>query len=44
MHIADERFLNEAEKLLYEEFAHVLQIERNQVLPFILKQIQPEEK
>ncbi len=42
LHVADEHFLKEAEKLLYEEFAHVLKIKREQVLPFIMKQIQVE--
>lgn len=39
LHAADERFLREAEKILYEEFAHVLNIKRDEVLPFILEQI-----
>lgn len=41
LHAADERFFKEAEKLLYEEFAIVLDIKQEQVLPFILEQIQP---
>ena len=44
MHVADERFLNEAEKLLHEEFAHVLHIKREQVLPFIFEQIKIDER
>lgn len=44
LHIADERFLKEAEKLLYNEFALVLKMEPNQVLPFIMGQIEPEKK
>ncbi|MGI5856767.1 MAG: CarD family transcriptional regulator [Candidatus Merdivicinus sp.] len=40
----DERFMKEAEKMLYEEFAYVLNIRQDQVLPFILEQIQIEEK
>ena len=44
MHVADERFLNEAEKLLHEEFAHVLHIKREQVLSFIFEQIKIEER
>lgn len=43
-HISDERFFRDAEKMLYEEFAHVLDIKRDQVLPFILNQIQVQEK
>lgn len=39
-HTADERFLHDAEKILYDEFAHVLKIKRDQVLPFILEQIE----
>lgn len=39
LHNADEMIFAEAEKILYEEFAYVLNIERDQVLPFILKQI-----
>lgn len=42
LHISDERFLKEAEKILYDEFALVLNIKRQQVLPFILDQIQVE--
>ena len=44
LHLADERFLKDAEKKLYEEFAHVLHIEREQVLPFILEKIQEQER
>lgn len=40
LHISDEHFMKEAEKMLYEEFAHVLCISREQVLPFIMEQIQ----
>ena len=44
LHVSDERFLKEAERMLHEEFAHVLNIQRDQVLPFILEQIQVETK
>lgn len=44
LHISDESFLKDAEKLLYEEFAHVLNITKDQVLPFIMRQIEIEEK
>lgn len=37
---SDERFFREAEKLLYDEFALVLHIQPDQVLPFITEQIQ----
>lgn len=43
-HAADERFLKDAEKKLYEEFAYVLHLEREQVLPFILEQIREQER
>lgn len=39
LHITDERFLKDAEKMLYGEFAHVLNIEYDQVLPMIYKHI-----
>ncbi len=44
LHIADERFLREAEKLLYNEFALVLKMEPDEVLPFIMGQIELERK
>lgn len=44
LHIADERFLKEAERLLYDEFATVLNIEPEQVLPFITNEIKVKEK
>lgn len=44
LHVSDEAFLRDAEKLLYEEFAHVLNITKEQVLPFIMRQIEIEEK
>lgn len=40
----DERFLKEAEKLLYDEFALVLNVKPNQVLPLIIKQIKYSKK
>lgn len=42
LHMEDERFMKSAEKQLYDEFAHVLHLQRDQVLPFILEQIQQE--
>lgn len=42
--MSDERFLKEAEKMLYDEFALVLNIREDEVLPFIMKQIDIEEK
>lgn len=36
-HIADERYLKEAEKMINEEFAYVLGIERSEVQKYIVK-------
>ena len=44
LHKIDERFLKDAEKLLYDEFAYVLQIKPEQVLPFIQERMEKEEK
>lgn len=44
LHLSDEKFLRDAEKLLYEEFAHVLNIKKDEVLPFIMEQISVTEK
>jgi len=44
LHNADEQFFKAAENLLYDEFALVLNIKKEEVLPFILEQIQVEEK
>ena len=41
LHAADEQFFREAERLLYEEFALVLNIRQEQVLPFIMEQVEP---
>jgi len=40
LHIADERCFREAEKILYEEFAHVLQISTEEVIPYIREQLE----
>lgn len=40
LHVADERFFKEAEKILYSEFALVLHLQPDQVLPFIARQIE----
>ncbi len=42
--LSDEKFMKEAERILYEEFAYVLKIDREQVLPLIMQEIQVEEK
>ena len=39
MHVADENFLTDAEKVLYEEFAYVLNIGHDEVLPFIRREM-----
>ena len=44
LHLSDERFMKDAEKLLYEEFAHVLNIRKDEVVPFIMEQISVTEK
>lgn len=36
LHLADEKAMKEAERILYEEFAHVLNISQEEVLPFIM--------
>lgn len=41
-HICDERFMKEAEKVLYDEFAHVLNMEPEEVLGFIMEQVPAE--
>lgn len=40
LHASDEQFFKEAEKIIYEEFALVLNIRYDQVLPFITQQIE----
>lgn len=40
LHLADERFFKEAERILCDEFAHVLEIDREGVLPFIFENIE----
>lgn len=40
LHIADEHFLKDAEKMLYNEFSVVLNIAQDEVLPFIKKEIE----
>lgn len=40
LHKNDEKVMKEAEKMLYEEFAHVLDIRPDQVLPFIMQQVE----
>lgn len=44
LHIADERVFKDAEELLYDEFAYVLNIKRNQVVEFIADKISVSKK
>ena len=44
LHAADERLMKDAEQILHEEFAYVLDIQREEVLPFILEQVEAIEK
>lgn len=43
-HATDEKILNEAEKILHHEFAYVLDIKLEEVVPFISKEINIEER
>lgn len=43
LYAADDHALKEAERMLYDEFAFVLNIESEQVLPFILNQLHIDE-
>lgn len=43
-HVADERIMRSAESILHQEFAYVLDIKREQVIPFILNNLSIEEK
>jgi CarD family transcriptional regulator len=40
LHVSDAQFLKDAEKILYDEFAYVLDIKRQDVLSFIGEQIE----
>jgi len=42
LHIADEKILKEAEHMLYDEFAFVLDLSANEVVPFIMGQLKTE--
>lgn len=44
LHIADEKFLKDAEHLLYDEFAFVLNISKDDVLPFITGELEKTNK
>ncbi len=40
LYISDERFMKEAEKILYDEFQYVLKLNKTEVLPFIFQRIE----
>lgn len=40
LYLSDERFFKEAERILYEEFQYVLNIERHELLPFIFARLE----
>ena len=40
LRISDEQFMKDAEKMLYDEFAYVLGIKREDVLPFIMARLE----
>ena len=40
LHVCDERFFKDAERILYDEFAYVLNIDRDKVLNYILDKLQ----
>ena len=42
LHMSDEQFMKSAQKILHEEFSHVLKIEPNQVIPFIVNELKIE--
>lgn len=44
LHVCDERFLKDAERILYDEFAMVLRIRTGQVLPYIMEQLPEDQK
>ncbi|MBO5408703.1 MAG: CarD family transcriptional regulator [Clostridia bacterium] len=40
LHISDERFLKEAEKILYDEFQYVLNLTEKDVVPYIFSRLE----
>ncbi len=42
-HIIDEHFMKEAESILYDEFAYVLQIKKDDIVPYIKKEMNASE-
>ena len=43
-YLSDERIMKEAETILHEEFAHVLNIKLEEVVPFIMGELQKQEE
>lgn len=43
-HATDDKILKEAEKILYDEFAYVLNIHQDEVVPFICQEIEVKER
>ena len=43
IHVCDEHFLKEAERILYDEFAFVLRIDREKILDYIIGQVGTQE-
>ncbi len=39
LHLADERILNEAQKIIHQEFAYSLKIPTDEIAPFIMKEL-----
>lgn len=39
LHLSDDRYFKEAEKMLYDEFQYVLNIKREELIPFIFSKI-----
>lgn len=44
LYVGDEKIMSEAQRLLHEEFALVLNIKVDEVIPFILGELEPSEK
>ena len=40
LHISDEKFLKEAEKILYNEFQYVLNLSQQDLMPYIFERIE----
>ncbi len=40
LHVADENAMKDSEKMLYDEFAYVLKIERSEIIPYITEQLE----